>query len=134
MNWMHYAEAVVASVVACTFTDWFFMGILFHDKYKAHPEVWRDAISQGGESKAIAWATALSVVTCAAFVALCAAFAMTALSSACALAIGIWLVAPLPLLVSNSFFIKFHPLVTVSQALGWLAKLLVCALCVAYLL
>jgi hypothetical protein len=134
MNWMHCAEAVVAAVIACSFTDWFFMGVLFHGKYKAHPEVWRDAVTQGGESRAIAWATLLTVVTCAAFVALCAAFAIATLPRACALAIGIWLVAPLPMLVTNAFFIKFHPLVTVSQALGWLAKLLVCAFAAAWLL
>jgi hypothetical protein len=24
-------------------TDWFFFGVLFHDKYRAYPEIWRQA-------------------------------------------------------------------------------------------
>ena len=128
MNWMHYATAVVVAVVVCSLTDWLFMGVLFHEKYKQHPEIWRASVSGGGESKAIAWATLLTMVTCAAFVYLCVAFGHTTHPRTCALALGVWFAVPLPMLVTNAFFIKFHPLVVVSHALGWLAKLLVCAL------
>jgi hypothetical protein len=31
-----------------------------------------------------------------------------------------------PLLITNSFFMKFHPLTVVSHTLGWLARLAVC--------
>ena len=134
MNWMHFATAVVAAVIAGSLSDWLFMGVLFHARYKDHPEVWRSSITGSGESKAILAATLLSVITCGGFVYLCIAVDCVTLVRACMLAVCIWLVAPLPLLVTNGFFIKFHPLVIVSQALGWLAKLLVCAACVGYLL
>lgn len=41
MNWLHYGLAVLAALIACSLSDWLFMGVLFHDKYKEHPEVWR---------------------------------------------------------------------------------------------
>jgi hypothetical protein len=37
-------------------------------------------------------------------------------------------VGPLPLLIVNALYIKFHPLTVVAHALGWLAKLVVSAL------
>lgn len=44
------------------------------------------------------------------------------------LTVGVWLAVPLPLLVTNGLFIRIHPLNTLANALGWLARLLVCAL------
>jgi hypothetical protein len=49
----HYALAVVVSGVMCSFTDWLFMGLLFHEKYKQHPEVWRSSVATGNESKGL---------------------------------------------------------------------------------
>jgi hypothetical protein len=41
MGWMKFVLAVVVSGVAASFTDWVFMGMLFHRKYFETPEVWR---------------------------------------------------------------------------------------------
>lgn len=128
MDLGHYALAVVVSVIVCSFTDWLFMGLLFHGKYLQHPEVWRNSIAAGAESRAIAWSMLLTLVTCMAFVYVIAAFALPGLSHALTLTVGVWLAVPVPLLITNSIFIKLHPLVAVSHSLGWLAKLLVCTL------
>lgn len=50
------------------------------------------------------------------------------------LAAMIWLMAPLPLLVTNALFIMIDPLVTASHAAGWLVKLLLIAGTTAILL
>ena len=41
MNWTRFLLAVVLSGLATTFTDWLFMGALFHKKYSDTPEIWR---------------------------------------------------------------------------------------------
>jgi uncharacterized membrane protein YbaN (DUF454 family) len=130
----HYAVAVVVSAVICVFTDWFFMGFLFHEKYKQYPEVWRNSGATGNESKAIAWSMLMTLVTCIAFVYVEGmVVASSGYSGALALTVGIWLAIPVPLLITNSIFIKLHPLVVVSHSLGWLAKMLACYLSVRYL-
>jgi len=132
MSLIHYVIAVVVAVVACSLTDWLFMGVLFHERYKKHPEVWRSSVAAGSDSKAVAWSMLLTVVTCMAFVYVTGAFVLPGLSRALAVTVGVWLAIPVPLLVTNSLFIKLHPLVAVSHCLGWLAKLLVCCLSASY--
>jgi hypothetical protein len=51
VTWMHYGLAVVVALIACSLSDWLFMGVLFHDKYNEHPEIWRGSITQGGEPR-----------------------------------------------------------------------------------
>jgi hypothetical protein len=46
------------------------------------------------------------------------------------LAVAVLAMAPLPLLATNALFIKLHPRITVAHALGWLVRLVVCALVV----
>ncbi len=41
MNWTRFFLAVVLSGLATSITDWLFMGVLFHNKYLATPEIWR---------------------------------------------------------------------------------------------
>lgn len=43
--------AVLLAIVLTSFTDWFFVGALFHEKYRAHSEVWRRP--RGGPNDAI---------------------------------------------------------------------------------
>lgn len=121
-----FLAAVITAAVLSSLSDWFFGGILFHEKYRAHPEIWR---MSGGKSEglAIAWSTLLGVVTCAVFIYLAARLDILGWMPVLGLAFGIWLLAPLPLLITNALFIKIHPLNTFSNALGWLVKLLICA-------
>ena len=68
------------------------------------------------------------------FVALADVLGLVHLTAALKLAAMIWLIAPLPLLVTNSLFIKIDPLVTASHAAGWLAKLLLIAVATAVII
>jgi hypothetical protein len=41
-----------------------------------------------------------------------------------------WLALALPIIVTNALFMKLHPLVAFAHTLGWLARLMVAAICV----
>ena len=127
MVWTHFLLAVLAAGAACSLTDWFFGGILFHGKYLAYPEVWRQGPGKS-EASAVTWSVLLGFVTCACFPFVCVAFHVGGYAKTFELAALCWLMIPVPLLVTNALFIKLHPLVVVSHLLGWLAKLCVAAL------
>lgn len=122
-----FLVAVVVAVIVASLTDWLFGGILFHEKYRAYPEIWRNPGKGTGENRAVTWSVLLSVVTCVVFIYLAAWLDALSWGRALGLAFGVWLLAPLPLLITNMLFIKIHPLNTFSNALGWLVKLLICA-------
>jgi hypothetical protein len=132
MNWTHYLLAVVLSGIAASFTDWLFMGVLFHDKYLAYPEVWRGKPGQPDASR-ILISTLLGFVSCAAFVYLCWLTDMVTAKSALTLAVVVWLAGPLPLIRTNIAWIKMHPLLGVSHSMGWLARFVVTALITVWL-
>lgn len=134
MNWTRFLLAVVASGIATSFTDWLFMGVLFHAKYTETPEIWRNKPGQSETSNVLA-SVVLGVLSCAALIYLCIwAGALHAASGALRLAILAWLAAPLPVILTNTIWIKLHPLVGVSHALGWLMRFAVTALIAAWLL
>ncbi len=134
MDWTRIILAALAAGIASVLTDWFFMGWLFHDKMKTYPEVWRRPEGGAGETRAIVISSILGFFTCLVFVTLCARIGFVQWSKAWKLAAGIWLIVPVPLLASWSEWIKMHPLNLLSDALGWLAKLLLAAAAVAWLL
>lgn len=131
-DWRLAVAIVVAGTVAM-FADWFFGGVLFHSKYMAHPEIWRYIGKRPEETRAIAWSVVLGYVTCAAFVFVCRIFKVHGFSQSLELAALIWLIAPLPLLITNALFIKMHPLTVVAHSLGWLTKLLIAGAAVGWL-
>jgi len=133
MKWKRFLWAVLAAGLVSSFTDWFFAGVLFHEKYNAYPEVWRPALRQS-DTAAIAGSIALGFLTSGSFIVACLAFGVRGYEGTLKLAVLCWLMVPLPLLITNALFIKLHALVVVSHLLGWLAKLLVAALAVALLL
>jgi len=125
--------AVLAGAVLGSLADWLFAGIIFHERYKLHPEVWRAGVETGGKGR-ILLAQALALVTAAGFTALAVKLGQTDWTGAPKLGAMIWLIGPLPLLLANALFIKIDPLVTASHAAGWLAKLLLCGAAVAFFL
>jgi hypothetical protein len=133
MNWTHFLLAVLVAGFISSLTDWFFGGILFHDKYSAYPEVWRPSVARS-ETPAVAWSIALGFLACAAFIAACVVCQVHGYNRALTLAGLCWLMAPVPLVITNALFIKLHPLTVVSSALGWLARLIVAALAASFLL
>ena len=129
---LHFVWAALIGAVLASLADWLFAGVLFHNRYQVHPEVWRPGA--GAVRSRIVLAQALALVTSAAFVALAWKTRETELMSALKLAAMIWLIAPLPLLLANGLFIKIDPLVTASHAAGWLVKLLLIATATAWML
>ncbi|HEV2287496.1 MAG TPA: DUF1761 family protein [Candidatus Acidoferrales bacterium] len=129
------ALAIVLSAFVASFTDWFFGGTLFHSKYMAYPEIWRQKPGdRAAENAAVAWAMILGLLTSAAFVCACLAFAISGYAHALEFAALIWLAVPLPLLITNALFIKMHPLTVVAHSLGWLARLVISGAAVGWLL
>lgn len=127
MDPLRYVLALVVAATASMFSDWYFMGVLFHDKYLAHPEIWRNAGDRRGENLAIAWSTLLGVLSAAAFLWLCYPLGLVGSNDVFLLAGGIWLVGPVPLLLTQAAFIKIHPLNTLAALAGWLARLVLFA-------
>jgi hypothetical protein len=125
--------AVLVSGVATTFTDWLFMGVLFHGKYLATPEIWRLKPGQS-DTRSIVASSLVGVVSCAAFIWLCRwAGALTPRSELHMAGLA-WIVGPVPILVSNIVWTKMHPLLGVSHSLGWLARFAVSGLIAGWLL
>ena len=58
MRWAILIAILVAGTVS-NFTDWLFMGVLFHDRYGRYPNTWRPTSGPGAERGAIILSSAL---------------------------------------------------------------------------
>jgi hypothetical protein len=134
MNIAHFAEAVLAATIVSSLTDWVFFGVLFHSRYQEYPEVWRSEFSGKNEWKAIMMATVLSVFMAGTFLFLVHRLGLHGFLQPLELALAIWVIAVVPITVTNFIFIKLHPAILVSHALGWLVRLAVFAACFAGIL
>ena len=126
MEWVKFLLSVVCSGFAVSMTDWFFSGMLFHEKYKAYPEIWRHS-DGSGEGRAVTWSIALGFISCAAFILAAQLFGISGWQRIMLFALLAWGAGPVPLLITNALFIKLHPLVVVANAAGWLVKLALAA-------
>jgi hypothetical protein len=122
MNWVLIAASFGAGTVA-TFTDWLFMGVLFHDAYNRFPEVWRPGIREGTERSAIIWSSVLGYLMSGAVVALCAIAGAHGIVAGLEVAGLVWLAGPFVIVVINGFFIKLDARITFAHCLGWLARM-----------
>ena len=134
MSWLHVVLALVVAFVAASFTDWYFFGVLFHERYGRTPGVWRKYKDKKDEVTSIAISEAIMAVSLLVFILVCGYLRRTSLESALAAAAVIWVMIPLPLLATNALYIPMDRAIIASHALGWLARLCVAALCVAWLL
>jgi len=123
MNWARLVAVTIGAGVVSSLTDWFFADDWIHRRY-SYPEVWR----QGDESRAIALTSPLPLVTCGVFAFVAAWLGLHSVSSALKLAVAVWLIGPLPLILTDAAFMKLHRLFVVSYATGWLIKLVTIAL------
>lgn len=123
-----FLAAAVVSIILTSLSDWFFGGVLFHEKYRSYPEIWRNPGGGKSENLALIWSVLLGVLSCVIFIYLAVRLDALSWGRALGMAVGVWLLAPLPLLTTHALFIKLHPLNTLSNALGWLVKLLICAI------
>lgn len=131
MPWMLIAAWFAAGTIS-SFTDWLFMGVLFHDRYNHYPEVWWPGIREG-EKRAILWSVALGYLGVAALFGLFVFSGVHDMSSALKLAILAWIAGPLVIVVTNNLFIKLDPLISVAHAVGYLARFLIAAVAFALL-
>jgi hypothetical protein len=125
MNWARLAVIVVGTGVVSSLTDWFFAGDWIHRRY-TYPEIWR----QGAEGRAIALTSPLPFLTCGVFAYAAAHSALGTVK----LAVAVWLIGPLPLILTNAAFMKLHRVFVVSYSLGWLIKLTIVAVAVGWFL
>ena len=128
MNLTRLALIVIGTGIVSSCTDWFFAGDWIHRRF-TYPEIWRS-----GESSAIALTSPLPFLTCGVFACLLAWLGFLSVSGASKMAIAIWLIGPLPLILTNAAFIKLHRVFVVSYAIGWLVKLMIVALAVGWFL
>jgi hypothetical protein len=130
---VRYVLAVGASGVATSFTDWIFMGKLFHAKYLETPETWRMKPEQSDTRKIVA-SSLLGVVSCAAFIWLARWTDALTVRSELHMAELVWVAPAVPIIFSNIVWIKMHPLLGVSHSLGWLARFVISGLIGGWLL
>ena len=124
------AAAVLGGILG-GLADWYFAGVLFHDKYLAYPEVWRP---RDTNRYAIVVGQILVFVSAIAFVILASTLGLTDFPQAFVLAFWIWIIGPLPMWISSYSFMKLHPLIVVAHTTGWLVKLLAMAFVTALFL
>jgi len=142
---VRYVLAVGASGVATSFTDWLFMGKLFHRRYLETPETWRIKRGIGPETgpgtgpgqsdvRSIVASSLLGVVSCAAFIWLARWTDALTVRSELHMAELVWMAAAVPIIFSNIVWIRMHPLLGVSHSLGWLARFVISGLIGGWLL
>lgn len=132
MHWPMILLAVVASTVVSSFTDWLFMGVLFRDQMVQAPEIWRP-LGTAGERNKILISQVFGAVSCAAIVALCIWAGALTVPRALTLAVVVWIAAAAPLIAVNVTWIRMHPLVGASHAMGWLLRFAVTGVITALL-
>lgn len=129
MHWFRFLAVVIVAGVVSSLTDWFFAGDWIHRRF-TYPEVWRT----GSEQRAIALTSPLPFLSCAVFALVSVWLGVHSIARNIEFAVAVWLVAPLPLILTNAAFIKLHRVFVASQATGWLVKLLVAASFTGWLL
>ena len=125
MNWMRFVAIVIGTGVVTSLTDWFFAGDWLHRRY-TYPEIWR----QGAEGRAIVVTSPLPFLTCGVFAYVTLRLGLHSVASGVKLALAVWLMGPLPLILTNAAFIKLHRVFVVSHSIGWLVKLSIVAVAV----
>jgi hypothetical protein len=133
MNWGHYLLVVVIASVVASFSDWLFMGVLFHSRYRTSPEIWRFAAGKSQRSL-IFYSQIIATICCAAFAYLCIQGNGLTIPGSMRLAVCAWLAGPVVVLAQMVMWTKLDPLVGASQSLGWLARFVLTGLLAVWLL
>ena len=120
--------AIVVAGVLGSLTDWLFMGVLFHDAYNRHPEIWRPGVREGESRGAIIASSVLGFVITAAVVALCVLAHVTGIVGGLDVAALAWLAGPPVVIIVNGMFIKIDPKITIAHCLGYGARIVLAGL------
>jgi hypothetical protein len=127
MNWFALLKATITSGLVVSMTDWYFFGILFHNRYHEHPGVWRKYKDKKDEMRSISKGCVLSVLTCIGYFVLCDWLNVRGFSSALIVALIIWFIGPFLQIISNVIFMNFGKPIAVSHSLGWIVRFVVAA-------
>jgi len=127
MHWMIFAAVIVAGLVS-SFTDWFFMGVLFHDRYAKYPDTWWPRSGAAAERGPIIWSTALGFVTAAAVAALTSIGGGLAVGALAAIA------GPLVISPTAGMWVRIDPLVTAAHTAGYIVRFLIAGLAAGFAL
>jgi Mg/Co/Ni transporter MgtE len=134
MHWMLIAAIIVAGVLS-SLTDWFFMGVLFHDRYNKYPDTWwLRGGSQDAERSPILWSTALGFVTAAAVVLLCVFAGVTSITGGLIVAALAAAAGPLVTTITNGMWIRIDPAVTAAHTLGYIVRFLIAGIAAGFAL
>lgn len=125
MNWIRLAAVAAAAGVLTTYTDWLLVGDWIQKRF-GHPEIWR----KDAGVWAFVVATALPFLTCGAFAVLAWKLELVGVKHCVELAVAIWVIGPLPLVISNAVFLKLHRMFAALYAMAWLVKLMLVAVVV----
>ena len=122
MSWI-VLVAVFAAGTISTFTDWYFMGVLHHDRYGRYPETWwpRDR----ADTMPILYSSALGYVTAAAVIALCALAGVDGIVSGLKVAFIAWLAGSFVQVATTQIWVRIDPSVSLAHGLGYLARFLI---------
>lgn len=124
MTWKIIA-AIVASGIVSSFTDWFFMGVLFADRYQKHPETWWPRSGQAAERGAIMSSTALGFVTAAAVALLCEYAGVASITGGLIVGALAAAAGPLVTTITNGMWIRVDPAVTFAHTVGYIVRFLI---------
>lgn len=133
MNWGRFGLIVLLASVVTSFSDWLFMGVLFHKRYLASPEIWRSSAG-ANEPRFIVYSQLMGILSCAAFTYLCVKASALTIGASLTTATLVWLAGPVVVLAHMVIWTKLHPLIGVSQSLGWLVRFIVTALIAVWLM
>ena len=124
MNWVRLATVAAAAGVLTTYTDWLLAGDWIQKRF-GDPEIWR---KRGVFSLLLS--TILPFVTCAGFAWLAWKLQFVGMRVDLKLALAIWVIGPLPLIISQGIFLKLNRIVVALMAASWLVKLAIIAVAV----
>jgi hypothetical protein len=122
MSWI-VLVAVFAAGTISTFTDWFFMGFLFHDRYQRHPETWWPR--RKADPIPIVYSSALGYITAAAVIALCAMAGVGDVWSGIKVAVIAWLAGSFVQVATTHIWVRIDPAVSLVHGAGYLARFLI---------
>jgi hypothetical protein len=129
MHWTRLVLITLTTGIITSLTDWFFAGDWIHRRY-TYAEIWR----QGVEARAITLTAPLPFLTCGIFAFVVGRLGFHSAASALKFAMAVWLIGPLPLILTDAAFIKLHRVFVASYAMGWLVKLTIVALAASWFL
>lgn len=129
MQWTRIVLIALGAGVVSSMTDWLFAGDWLHRRF-TYPEIWR----QGSESRAIAVSSVFPFLTSFIFTCLAARLRLNSMHAVLKLAAAIWLIGPLPLILTNAAWMKLHRVFVASYSISWLVKLVIVAIAVAVFL